>query len=331
LSKAETLHGLGYLHVEQIDLLQKVQDIKIKHQIVLNSVEICPMCGGKTSKRGLFSSGFHAALTDHKVKAQRTSCRCGWISEPSIKGIFGSSIHPDLLEKQALQGGKESYEKSSRSLDAESASKRSINSHSQVYKSIKLCGELLESVRSEPKYGSKQLPANDLYATVDGGHIKSRGDSRSFEATVATVYRPENIQYVNRNHNELTSKSSVASAKDDQQETIKSLFKRACIAQGMTKETTVMCLADNCWSIAKSIKDDCQKVVCILDWFHISMKFQNISILEGHSEIYEKIKWHLWHGDSVTALVKLEELQKLISDHKTALKLSKLATYVSNN
>src|SRR5690349_11020193 len=87
LSKAETLHGLGYRHVEQIDFLQKVQDLKIKHQIILNSVKTCPTCGGKTSKRGLFSSEFHAALTDHKVKMQRTSCQCGWISEPSIKGI----------------------------------------------------------------------------------------------------------------------------------------------------------------------------------------------------------------------------------------------------
>jgi hypothetical protein len=34
--------------------------------------------------------------------------------------VFGSNIHPDLLKKQALQGCKESYEKSSISLNAES-------------------------------------------------------------------------------------------------------------------------------------------------------------------------------------------------------------------
>lgn len=61
------------------------------------------------------------------------------------------------------------------------------------------------------------------------------------------------------------------------------------------------------------------------------MKFQNISIPDEHPELYEKIKWHLWHGNPVTALAKLEELQGLISDHKEALKLSKLATYISNN
>ena len=151
---------------------------------------------------------------------------------------------------------------------------------------------------------------------------------------VATVYCPENIQYVNRNHNELTSKSSVASAKDDDQATVKLLFKRACAAQGMNKETTVTCLADgadNCWSIARSIKDDCQEVVCILDWFHIGMKFKNISIPDEHSELYEKIKWCLWHGDTVKALDKLGDLQKLLSDNKTLLKLGKLGTYIRNN
>ena len=37
LSKAETLHGLGYRHVEQIDLLQKVQDFKIKYPVILDN------------------------------------------------------------------------------------------------------------------------------------------------------------------------------------------------------------------------------------------------------------------------------------------------------
>lgn len=29
LSKAETLQGLGYTHIEQIDFLQKIQDLKL--------------------------------------------------------------------------------------------------------------------------------------------------------------------------------------------------------------------------------------------------------------------------------------------------------------
>lgn len=43
LSKVTTLKELGYLHVEQIDFLKKIQDFKIKHQIVLSNLssEFC--------------------------------------------------------------------------------------------------------------------------------------------------------------------------------------------------------------------------------------------------------------------------------------------------
>lgn len=104
LSKAATLKELGYLHVEQIDFLKKIQDFKIKHQIVLSSVTTCPLCNSPTKKAGSFKSKFHAALTDHDVAVQRT----GWFSASSVEGIYGSAIHPDLLAKQALQGSKES-------------------------------------------------------------------------------------------------------------------------------------------------------------------------------------------------------------------------------
>jgi hypothetical protein len=41
------------------------------------------------------------------------------------------------------------------------------------------------------------------------------GDKRSFEAMIATVYRPENLKHVNKDHNIITSKTCVASTKDD--------------------------------------------------------------------------------------------------------------------
>jgi len=56
LTKAKTLKELGYAHIEQIDFLQKIQDFKIKHQIVLSSVNICPNCACKTKKVGVFKS-----------------------------------------------------------------------------------------------------------------------------------------------------------------------------------------------------------------------------------------------------------------------------------
>jgi len=124
--------------------LQKIQDFKIKHQIILNAVSTCLTCACKTKKVGVFKSKFHAVLTDHRVGLQRTHCNCGWYSPNSVEGLFGIKIHPDLLKKQALQGCKESYQKSSVSLNAESANKRPVNGHSQISRVVKMVGEKLE-------------------------------------------------------------------------------------------------------------------------------------------------------------------------------------------
>jgi hypothetical protein len=334
LSKAETLKELGYLHIEQIDFLQKIQDFKIKYQIILNALKTCPICNLKTQRLGVFKSKFHAVLTDHKVSVQRVSCKCGWVGKSSVEGIFGSAIHPDLLEKQALQGGKESYEKSSVTLNAESAGKRAVNSHSQIYRSVKNVGQKLEEIKRSPYYAKGATAATSLLANIDGGHIKERGNGRSFEAMVASIYRPESLAYVNKNHNIITSKTSVASAKDDKQVTMKALFRSACRAQGMVATTQVTCLADgaeNCWSIAHSIEPDCAQVDFVLDWFHVGMKFKNIAIPEEHNVLYDKVKWHLWHGRPTTALIRLEQLKALIDDDSTLMKLNKLALYISNN
>ena len=334
VSKASTLKELGYLHAEQIDFLKKIQEFKIKQQMILHTPGSCPKCNQKTRKVGIFNSKFHAALTDHTVPVQRVNCTCGWVSGSSIEGIYGSSIHPDLLEKQAKQGAKESYEKASKSLDADSAMKRPINSHSQIVKSVKCVSEQLEAIKTSTEYGNGSKEADTLVANIDGGHIKARGDNRSFEAMISAVYRPENLIYVDKNHNTIMSKTTVASAKDDQQETIKALFKSACRAQGMTAATRVTCIADgaeNCWSIAHSIENECQQITFILDWFHIGMKFKNIAIPDEHKALYDKVKWHIWHGRADTALLRLEQLKDLIEESSILTKLNKMGTYITNN
>lgn len=333
LEKAETLKELGYLHVEQIHFLQAIQDIKIKHQILLNNLT-CPKCAAKSRKDGVYKSSFHAALTDHEVMVQRMACKCGWRGPMSIEGIFGTNVHPNLLEKQALQGCKESYEKSSIALNAESACKRPANSHSQIYKAVKLVGEKLELIKSSEECSTSNKCSGELIANIDGGHIKARGQGRSFEAMIASVHNPKNLQRVNKSHNTILAKTIVASAKEDKQETIKLLFKNACKIEGLTKETNLTCLADgdeNCKSIAESMTDYCNKLTYILDWFHISMKFQNISMPEELLSSFDQVKWNLWHGNTDKALQRLEELKLKITDKAGVAKLNKLYNYIDNN
>jgi hypothetical protein len=334
--KAAVLGDLGYNHKQQVDYLQKIQDFKLMYQLQLSSPTICPKCQGGLSKHGVFDSKFHAVLTEHKAKLQRMSCKCGYKSPVSIDGMYGSSIHPDLLKKQAIQGAQLSYEKASRVLDAESVHKRSINSHSQIYKSVKLVSEPLEVVRKSSQPVVDEDASESLIANIDGGHIKSRGDACSFEAMIATVYRPENIKKVDKHHNLITKKSTVASAKSDKQQSMYALFKSACESQGMNKNTEVVCLAngaENCRSIAHSVEDYCKNVTYIIDWFHVGMKFKNYSsaVPEEHKVLYDNIKWNLWHGNADKALQRFDELKNLIDDKDVLAKLSKLYIYIKNN
>lgn len=334
--KAKTLRELAYLHKEQIEFLQKIQDLKLKYQLMLTLPDKCLKCNGKMSKRGIYDSKFHAILTDHQAKLQYMRCKCGWGSPCSIEGMYGSSLHPELLEKQAIQGSQESYEKASRSLDANSGHKRSINSHSQIYKSVKLVSGPLEEVRKLPQVPTEIDAAASLIANIDGGHIKSRGTSRSFEAMIATVYSPKNTKRIDKNHNSITAKSTVASAKSDNQQTMNALFKSACETQGMNKDTEVTCLADgaeNCRSIAYSIDSYCKNITYILDWFHIGMRFKNYrsSVPEEHKKLYDNIKWNLWHGNAKKALKRFDELKNLIEDDTAIAKLNKLYIYIENN
>lgn len=49
---------------------------------------------------------------------------------------------------------------------------------------------------------------------------------------IATVYRPENVRSIDKYHNEITRKTSVASALSDHQKTIKQLVLNTCRKEG---------------------------------------------------------------------------------------------------
>jgi hypothetical protein len=60
-------------------------------------------------------------FTDHEVNIQRRRCKCGWNNPDTIDRIYSLLLHPDLVEKQAIQGGENSYRQASRQLNMETA------------------------------------------------------------------------------------------------------------------------------------------------------------------------------------------------------------------
>ena len=340
IKKPITIKDLGYLHEEQIALIKAIQDIKLRHEtLLLNKEDACPQCGGKTKSNGVCQSNFHAALTDHKIKIQKRQCKCGWRSPDTIDQLFGSSSHPDLIEKQVIQGAENSYRQASRQLNAESKSNRSINNDDRIRRNVSQVAKIIETQKLKPvKLVTQSEAAKELIAVIDGGHLKSKdNDARSFEAMIATVYRPENILKVDNYHNEITQKISVASALSDGQETINKLVLNACLKEGSnTNVTELTCLTDgasNCWSIANTLKPYCKALIMVLDWFHITKRFTiiNNSVDISFKERLEKVKWFLWHGRPKDALERLSGLRSKIEDEKLSSTLQVLYEYLDRN
>lgn len=340
IKKPDNIKDLGYLHEEQIKIIQSIQDIKLSYETqLLNQETLCLVCGKKTKANGMRKSKFHAALTDHDIKIQRRHCQCGWNAEDTVDQLYGFSSHPDLIEKQIIQGCENSYRQASRQLNTESKNTRSINNDDRIRRNIALVAELIEQANTkEIPSVPEEVATKQLIAVVDGGHLKSNAEhGNTFEAMIATVFCPDNLAETDKNHNEITKKTSVASALSDHQVTIKNLLRNACIKEGAHVDVTeITCLTDgaaNCWSITNSLQTQCKTLINILDWFHITKRFTIINnhIDEEFKESLDKVKWFLWHGEPEKAMQRLNEIKGKIGNEKINDEIQELADYIQRN
>lgn len=94
----------------------------------------------------------------------------------------------------------------------------------------------------------------------------------------------------------------------------------AALKQGLTDKTHITALCDgaaNCWKVAEALRPLSRSMTCILDWFHLAMKIQNISLPETHKEELTSVKWHLWRGNVDKAQTSLSLLiTKVEEKHK---------------
>lgn len=330
------LKELGYLHLEQIELISKCQEFKIGQQIkLINNTTTCPKCENKVTQKGKYTSKFHGYFSDHSVTIKRIYCTCGCKLPYTVEGIFGSTTHPDLLKRQAELASEISYEKASKELNNDVGIERSVNNRTNINRVAIKVSEIIENIKTT----RSEIPdagVDELVMHIDGGHLKKRGEGRSFEAMAAVVYDPSNIFYIDKNHNAIDSKHIVASSKDDQQESIKNQLRNACLNEGMGENTEIICLADgadNCWSIAESIAKDCRSITLILDWFHIGEKFKNMqsAVSDDLKNLYDEAKWSLWHGNVDKSLSKIVDIKNKTEDESSVKKLDKLETYIHNN
>ncbi|MCP4764298.1 MAG: transposase family protein, partial [archaeon] len=323
---------LGLLHEDQINLLKKIQQLILEEQSLTISCgeQHCPNCGFKLKKNGYKQSNFHAVFSDHKLKIQRYICpKCNSNHVPSIKSLFGTSMHPDLYKLQSEMGSAFSFFKSECQLSNLCKSKREINNHQRIKRTVNAVGEEVFNININGKINATKA-ASSLVVQIDGRHIKDKDpNKRSFEALSAKIYKPENIVKTSKDRTEIKDKTCVASAKKDRQKSMKLLIEKGAKKQGFTSKTKVTVIADgaqNCWNSIDLLKENCSKIECILDWFHIAKEFQPLlnSLIEEEKEFIESIKWNLWNGKSEKALSKITEVMGKFEDESVKMRLKKI-------
>ena len=329
----------GIRHQEQINLIQNIQNEVLTLQAgeVTFDSDTCSKCGDGTLKKyGFKESWFYDVFSDHRVRLPKRRCnKCKHVDASTVIGLLGKALSWELIKLQSELGAQHSYRESETLFNQFSCKKRRINNHEKIHTSAEQCGESLSQLHKTEEEVLMAEPAEELIIHVDGGHIKSKEEGvRTFEAMTAAVYKPSAVKSNSKDsRNYIESKHCAASALSDSQEQMKKRTIIAALKQGLNPKTKVTALcdgADNCWSIIDALEPMASSIDRILDWFHLSMKIQNISLSQPLKKKLVRIKWHLWRGRSDRAIKRLEELT-LLSPESSIEKLTKLKAYISNN
>ena len=307
----------------------------------LKGPDTCATCNTKLVKAGFQESDFHSVFTDHRVKIQKLRCpKCRQHSVPSVQSIFGSPAHPDLTVLQCELAAHHSYPETTNILTIQACGYRKINNQDRIRQNVSAVGNAVIETENLPTSHSDLSviqPVTELILNVDGGHVIDKDpDKRSFESLAAVIYQPQNV-IINptTERGEIINKSCAASALNDDHVFMKKTVLRAGLEQGLSNKTHITALCDgatNCWNIVDSLEPYAESITRILDWFHISMKFKNLSSSsEAATDLIKNAKWNLWHGHMEKMILRLQELLAITEKETEIVKINKLITYITNN
>ena len=338
LSKPTNCLDFSLSHEDQIHLLQKTLDkiLQEKTALLNQNVTQCPECSGKMIKLGHQTSTLHDVFTDHEISIQRLRCtECKYEPPCTVRALINGIMTGSLVKIQSEIGAQYSFRNSEDLLALFSRPQRKINNRNRVKNIIHHVGQSLAEIDQAEKELIQVDEAAALIVNIDGGHVKTIEAQRSIEALTSVVYRPEALVPNKKGtRNYLSNKSCAASVLDDNQEEMIKNTIVAALRQGLTPNTYITALCDgaaNCWQVVESLRPLCAGMTCILDWFHITMKMQNIALPEKLKNKFLRVKWHLWRGNTEAALTRIKQLINSTKHSKSKDKLKKFSTYIENN
>jgi len=92
-------------------------------------------------------------------------------------------------------------------------------------------------------------------------------------------------------------------------------------------------LSKNCWKVISILKEYCNELICVLDWFHIGKHFENVikAINAEYSNELIGIKSLFWHGKAIEGIKMLEQLKNKVGAKEDKSKVNGLLIYLKSN
>jgi len=289
-------------------------------------------------RNGKTSSKFHHVLSEHDVLLQSWLCTnrsCHSSITPSIHSILGTSIHTDLQKLHAELGAELSYGQSERLLRLMSAGKRCVNNRERLRRTVKSVGQHMDRYEFESEVTTES--AAKLYIHIDGGYVHHWDErGKNIEILVGKVYSPEAVIEQSKAHGKIVKRGCFSSAKKDKQCSIQSRLLSSAQSQGLTHQTQVTAFYDgaaNCRKVVKVLEPYCQKMTCVLDWFHIAKRFTVLknSLLETSHPFLASAKEALWKGNVDKALELLLTIRRFPLNATGLERLDSCYEYIDNN
>ena len=343
--------GLGLTLAESKDVLARLQ-ASVVHEhadelVAANSS--CGDCGQPLSRKGTAPIVYRTAFGKLNLRSPRlySQCRCGVraCSRDSFNPLamhLAQRTHPELLYLQTRWASAMSYERAAKLLGdvlplGAAPGSSSIKAHARA------AGQALATEAEE--YGEHFFneqplrfpdPPTEPAAHVlelDAGYVRAIpehcGGRNSFGIMLGRLIKPEGASgwhayVIDETINPLTQ--------------LHGFLDR----QGVAIDTPMAIITDGGADVGTPTNLPWRPTEVILDWFHISMRFEHIlqrlralckTAPKSNSRLLryaESAKWRMWHGRAQGSLKRLQAIQ-VASDGALHARVSELITYLSNN
>jgi len=308
--------GLSIAEGKQIleSLQKQIVAMQVQHHNA--SLKSCFRCGKSFRTKGYYQSILRSVYGRVPMRVRRIrGCSCTGTQHRSSSTIFTHKypITPELRYLTSKLAALLPFGKVNDFLSELLPLSAKMTTSTVRNRTMKV-GKRLAQSADELTAKPQREPCPEAVMGLDGAYVRSRHPrpERNFEVVVGKVLDGTG---------QMTRFASVRNGSSDTVETTRRALRQHGADQNASASITV--LTDGDAGLRAVQRAVAPKAEHILDWFHLSMKFQNLQqvakgingltdgAIRRHAlEQLDRIKWHFWHGQVERGLIGLAHLRQ---------------------